>query len=403
MSDKKILVINCGSSSLKYQLFIMNENKGERLAKGNVERIGEKDSFLVHEKENGESFKEKVNIKDHTAAFKVLIEAILDEKKGVLKNKSEIDGVAHRVVHGGEKYKDSVLITQEVYKDIEELSDLAPLHNPANLQGIKASIEALPGVPNTATFDTSFHQTIPDYSYMYAIPYEIYEKFKIRRYGFHGTSHRYVASKAVEFCKMAKENTNLITAHLGNGCSITAIAQGKSIDTSMGFTPLEGLIMGTRSGDIDPAIIHYLTDKGYTDKEIINILNKKSGLIGLSGLSNDLRDLEKAAAEGNERAKLALNAFAYRIRKYIGAYSAVMVKVNILVFTGGIGQHSVLMREMITKNLENIGYVLDRKKNKQLGSKMGIISTDYSPVTMLVIPTDEEKGMAEDCFKLLFQ
>jgi len=347
MGNKKILVINCGSSSLKYQLFLMNETKSERLIKGNIERIGEKDSVLIHEVENGESYKENVSAKDHTAAFKILLAAILDEKKGVLKSKDEINGIAHRVVHGGEKYKESVIINNEVLKDIELLCDLAPLHNPANLQGIKAAIETLPGIANTVTFDTSFHQSIPEYAYMYAIPYEIYEKFKVRRYGFHGTSHRYVASKALELCKRAKENTNLITCHLGNGCSITAIAQGKSVDTSMGFTPLEGLVMGTRSGDIDPAILHYLFDKGYTDKEIINMLNKKSGLLGLSGISNDMRDLEKAASEGNRRAQLALDAFAYRIKKYIGAYSAVMVKVDILVFTGGIGQYGVMMREMI--------------------------------------------------------
>ncbi len=401
MGNKTILVVNCGSSSLKYQLFLMKD--GIRVVKGNVERIGQKDSCLIQETKDGKIINQKIAVKDHKAAFKLAIETILDKKKGVLENIEQIDGVAHRVVHGGEKYSDAVIINKSVIKDIEELSDLAPLHNPVNLEGIKASLEFLPNVKITATFDTSFHQTIPDYAYMYAIPYELYDKFKIRRYGFHGTSHKYVARKAVEYCKRARENTNLITCHLGNGCSITAIAFGKSCDTSMGFTPLEGLIMGTRSGDIDPAIIHYLSDKGYTDKEIISILNKKSGLLGISGLSNDLRDLQKAADSGNRKAQLAIDAFAYRIKKYIGAYSAVMIKVDILVFTGGIGENSIMMRELIAKNLENIGFVLDVQKNKLIGNHIGIISADYSPVTIMVIPTDEERGMAEDCYKLLFE
>lgn len=401
MGNKKILVINCGSSSLKYQLFLMKD--GIRLVKGLIERIGQKDSCIMQETKDGKSLNNKVAAKDHKTAFKFAIEAILDKKKGVLDNMDQIDGVAHRVVHGGEKYSDAVIIDDNVLSAIEELSDLAPLHNPVNLEGIKAAFEFLPNIKNTATFDTSFHQTIPDYAYTYAIPYELYDKYKIRRYGFHGTSHKFVARKAVEYCKRAKENTNLITCHLGNGCSITAVAFGKSCDTSMGFTPLEGLIMGTRSGDIDPAIIHYLSDKGYTDKEIINILNKKSGLLGISGLSNDLRDLQKAADEGDKRAKLAIDAFAYRIKKYIGAYSAIMVKVDILVFTGGIGENSVMMRELVAKNLENIGYVLDNQKNKLVGNHIGIISADYSPVTIIVVPTDEERGIAEDCYKLLFE
>ncbi len=401
MSNKQILVINCGSSSLKYQLFLMKD--GIRLVKGLVERIGQKDSCLIQESKDKKEINQKVAVKDHKTAFKLAIDSILNKKNGVLEGIDQIDGIAHRVVHGGEKYADAVVIDDEVVKDIESLSDLAPLHNPVNLEGIKASLEFLPNVKNTATFDTSFHQTIPDYAYMYAIPYELYDKYKIRRYGFHGTSHRYVARKAVEYCKRAKENTNLITCHLGNGCSITAVAYGRSCDTSMGFTPLEGLIMGTRSGDIDPAIIHYLSDKGYTDKEIINILNKQSGLLGLSGLSNDLRDLQKAADAGNKKARLAIDAFAYRIKKYIGSYSAVMVKVDILVFTGGIGENSIMMRELIAKNLENIGFVLDSQKNKLVGNHIGVISADYSPVTIMVIPTDEERGMAEDCYKLLFE
>lgn len=400
MKNKTIMVINCGSSSLKYQLFFMPE--GIKLVKGLIERIGQKDSMLKQEKTNGQKFQKKVNAKDHKTAFKVAIETILDKKVGVLSSIEEIDAVAHRVVHGGEKYSDSIIIDNKVLKHIQELADLAPLHNPVNLEGIKAAMEYLPEIKHTATFDTSFHQTIPDYAYTYGIPYELYEKYRIRRYGFHGTSHRYVANKALTYCKRASENTNLITCHLGNGCSITAIAFGKSCDTSMGFTPLEGLIMGTRSGDMDPAILHYLSDKGYTDKEVITLLNKKSGLLGISGISNDVRDLENAMNKGNKRAKLALETFAYRIKKYIGSYSAVMVKVDVLVFTGGIGQYCVTMREMICKNLENIGIVLDKDKNKLVANHIGIISSDYSPVTIMVIPTDEEKKMAEDGYNLAF-
>lgn len=397
--QRKILVINCGSSSLKYQLFLMAE--GITLLKGIVERIGDKNSSLTQEKQNGKILKKKLQVKNHKDAFKFVINAIIDPEYGILKDKNEIDGVGHRVVHGGERYSESVIINEDVINSIEEYSDLAPLHNPVNLEGIRAAMEVLPDVIHSATFDTAFHQTIPDYAYIYGIPYELYEKYRIRRYGFHGTSHRYVARKALDACKRAKENTNLITCHLGNGCSITAVAFGKSCDTSMGFTPLEGLIMGTRSGDLDPAIIHYLADKGYTDKEIIDTLNKKSGLLGISGISNDLRDIEKEAEKGNKRAQLALDAFAYRVKKYIGSYSAVIVKVDILVFTGGIGQHSIKMRERICQYLENIGIVLDKNKNEIVGSNLGIISTDFSPVTIMVIPTDEERKMAEDAYALL--
>ncbi|MBN2546350.1 MAG: acetate kinase [Spirochaetes bacterium] len=400
MNNKKILVINCGSSSLKYQLFLMPE--GINLVKGLIERIGQKDSTIKQEHKD-KTIEKKVQVKDHNQAVKVMLEAILNPKDGILKNIKDIDSVAHRVVHGGEKYSEPVIITNEVVNDIENFADLAPLHNPVNLEGIKAAMEQIQSIKHTATFDTSFHQSIPEYAYMYAIPHELYEKFRIRRYGFHGSSHSYVANKALSYCKRAKENTNLITCHLGNGCSITAIAFGKSVDTSMGFTPLEGLVMGTRSGDIDPAIIHYLLDKGYTDKEVIDMLNKKSGLLGVSGLSNDVRDIEKAAKEGNKQAQLALDCFAYRIKKYIGAYSAVMVKVDILVFTGGIGQNSIYMRELIANNLFNIGIHFDKDKNKLIGNHIGIISTDYSPVTVIVIPTDEEKKMAEDSYTLLFQ
>jgi acetate kinase len=399
MKNMKILVINCGSSSLKYQLFLMPE--GLNLIKGIIERIGAKDSSLKQESKGGGKYEKQAEIKNHTEAFKFMTEAMLDPKFGTLKSLDDIDAVGHRVVHGGEKYGETVVINNDVIKDIDELSDLAPLHNPANLQGIKSAMEVLSKAKHTATFDTAFHQTIPDYAYMYALPYELYEKYKIRRYGFHGTSHRYVATKALEICKRAKENTNLITVHLGNGCSITAVNGGKSIDTSMGLTPLEGLVMGTRSGDIDPAIYHYLIEKGYTDKQIIDMLNKKSGMLGISGISNDLRDIEKAASEGNKHAQLAIESFAYRVKKYIGAYCAVMVKLDILVFTGGIGQNSVVMREKISKCLENVGIHLDKEKNNLIGNHQGIISADYSPVTILVIPTDEEERMARDAYDIL--
>jgi len=399
-NEMKILVINCGSSSLKYQLFSMPT--GVCLIRGLVEKIGEKNSFLKQERKDSKKYELKKEIPDHTSAFKILIEAILDKEYGIIKNISEINGVGHRVVHGGEKYVESVIITDEVIKDIEELSDLAPLHNPANLQGIKAAKELFSKeVKHSATFDTAFHQTIPEYAYLYAIPREFYNKFKIRRYGFHGTSHRYVASTALEYCRRVKENANLITVHLGNGCSVTAIEDGKSIDTSMGFTPLEGLIMGTRSGDIDPAIIDYLAYKGYDPREIDNILNKKSGLLALSEKSNDMREIADAAANGDKKAKLAMDAFAYRVKKYIGAYAAVMTRVDILVFTGGIGQNSTIIREMICKNLENIGMHIDLGLNKSVGNKTGIISQHFSPTTIVVIPTDEELRMAHDAFELL--
>lgn len=404
MKMTKILVINCGSSSLKYQLFLMPD--GIMLAKGNIERIGTREAFM--KQETSEGVKLELSPKDtgeqietHNAAFQYVVNGLLNKEAELLHDISEIHVVAHRVVHGGEKYADSVTINEQVIKDIEELADLAPLHNPANLQGIKSAMEVIPGAIHTATFDTAFHQTIPPFAHMYALPYEFYEKYKIRRYGFHGTSHRYVAAKALSYCKRAPENTNIISCHLGNGCSITAINNGRSIDTSMGFTPLEGLVMGTRSGDIDPAIIQFLVHKGMTVDEITTTLNKKSGVLGIYGKSNDMRDIEQAAEQGDKRAQLALDVFAYRVKKYIGAYCAIMVKVDILVFTGGIGQNGPEMRESICKHLENIGIVVDEKKNRLVGRKMGIISKNYSPITVIVIPTDEEKRMAQDAYELV--
>lgn len=394
----KILVINCGSSSLKYEVYEMPERRS--LGKGLIERIGEISGSTRQESINGvlESIRE---IKNHEEAISAMGSMLMDEKKGLLHSLSEIAGIGHRVVHGGEECTSSVLIDDRVKGIIRKNIELAPLHNPANLTGIEEVTKLLPACMQVAVFDTSFHQTLPPAAYLYGLPRELYDNFRIRRYGFHGTSHRYVAAEAVKLCKRSMENTNIISCHLGNGASITAIAYGTSIDTSMGFTPLEGLMMGTRSGDIDPAIIFFLLERGYTEKELNNMLNKKSGLLGLSGLSNDLRDLEAAAEKGNKNVQEALDVYAYRIRKYIGAYAANIVKVDILVFTGGIGQHGSRMRERICHRLENLGMFMDYRKNLEIGSQMAIISTPFSPITIAVIPTNEELQIAVDTYEIL--
>jgi acetate kinase len=393
-----ILVINCGSSSLKYEVYEMPAR--ESLGKGVVERIGQDGGGIEQSSYNGVFAKERA-ISDHKEAFALMSEALTDDRDGFLKDLNEIAGVGHRVVHGGEKYSESVLIDGEVISAIEENIELAPLHNPANLTGIREAMEALPERPQVAVFDTAFHQTLTPAAYLYGLPRELYEKHKIRRYGFHGTSHRFVAQEAVKFMKRAIENTNVLSCHLGNGASITAIRNGTSIDTSMGFTPLEGLMMGTRSGDIDPAIIFYLMERGYTAQQLNQMLNKESGLLGLSGISNDLRDLEDAAEQGNRNAMDALEVYAYRIRKYIGSYVANMVKVDVLVFTGGIGQYGTRMRERICNRLENIGIVVDYRKNLENGPRKGLISRDYSPVSVVVVPTNEELQIAIDTFDLV--
>ncbi len=394
-----ILVINCGSSSLKYEVYRMPDQSS--LGKGLVERIGEANGFIEQKSSRG-SYSRQTGIPDHTEAIKMVLNALVDEESGILEDVNDISGIGHRVVHGGEKYANSVIIDGAVIKAIEENIEIAPLHNPPNLTGIKILESLLPKVPQVAVFDTAFHQTLPPAAYLYGLPREMYNKFKIRRYGFHGTSHRYVANRALHIMKRSAENTNLITCHLGNGASITAIEHGKSIETSMGFTPLEGLLMGTRSGDIDPSIIFYLMDRGYSAKDLNNILNKKSGLLGISEISNDLRDLEKAAEEGNQNAIEALDVYSYRIRKYIGGYSANLVKLDGLVFTGGIGQHGAKMRERICHNLENIGIFMDYNKNSYNASSEGIVSAPYSPVTIMVIPTNEELQIAIDSFELIF-
>jgi acetate kinase len=377
----KVLVINAGSSSLKYQLIEMPESKV--LSKGMVEKIGEKGSPVAN----------------HEEALRQVVKELLD---GVLADLKEIEYVGHRVVHGGEEFTGSVLVTDEVISSIRKNFDLAPLHNPANLAGIMAAGKLLPDVPQAACFDTAFHQTIPREAYLYALPYEFYEQYRVRRYGFHGTSHRYVARRVAELLGKDKHEVNVITIHLGNGCSITAVREGKSIDTSMGLTPLEGLVMGTRSGDIDPAIIFYLAGEAKMDLTQINAtLNKKSGLLGISGISNDVRTLLEDAGKGEKRAKLALDIFSYRVKKYIGAYKAVLGRLDALAFTGGIGENAFVVREKILRNLEYIGVSLDTDKNLSIkGRKEGIISSDGSLTRVFVIPTDEEVRIAYDAYEI---
>lgn len=394
---KKILVINSGSSSLKYEVYEMPQR--ESLGKGVVERIGEKSGHLHQSGINGIVDVER-EIPDHKNALSMMTEALVDEVNGILDDRGEIFGVGHRVVHGGEKYAESVVIDDDVIAAIEKNIELAPLHNPANLTGILEARELFNSRAQVAVFDTAFHQTLTPAAYLYGLPRELYEKYRIRRYGFHGTSHRYVANEAVRYAKRSIENTNVISCHLGNGASITAIQNGRSVDTSMGFTPLEGLMMGTRSGDIDPSIIFYLMERGFKAEDLNRMLNKESGLLGLSGRSNDLRDLEEAAERGERNALEALDVYAYRVRKFIGAYAANLVKVDILVFTGGIGQFGTRMRERICNKLENLGIVMDYRKNLENGPREGIISKDYSPVTIIVEPTNEELQIAIDTFTL---
>lgn len=390
----KILVINCGSSSLKYQL--IDTNTEELMAKGLVERIGMEGSILTHKVEGRDKVVIEEPMEDHRKAVKLVLDSLINKEYGVISNMSEISAVGHRVVHGGEKYSGSVLITPDVMEALEECSAIAPLHNPPNIIGINACKALMPDVPMVAVFDTAFHQTVPDYAYMYAIPYEFYEKYKIRRYGFHGTSHKYVSKVAAQMMGKPYEELKIITCHLGNGSSIAAVKNGVSVDTSMGFTPLEGLEMGTRSGDIDPAIVYHLVSHGgMTVDEVNTILNKKSGFLGLSGVSSDSRDLENAAEEGNKRAQLALHVFYYRIKKYIGAYAAAMGGVDAIVFTAGIGENSHLTRQHACEGLEFIGVKIDMEKNKVRGKATEISAAD-SKVKVFLIPTNEELMIARE-------
>lgn len=391
-----ILVLNCGSSSIKYQLFKMNITT-ELLAKGLLERIGLNDSILTHKPNGKEQYKVINDIPDHTTGINLVMDALTDRKHGVIKDVNEIKAVGHRVVNGGENYKESVLIDNEVKRHIELCSDLAPLHNPANLKGILSVEKLIPGVPQVAVFDTSFHQTMPDYAYMYALPYEYYEKYKIRKYGYHGTSHKFVALKAASILGKDVYKIKIITCHLGNGASITAIQNGRSIDTSMGFTPVDGLIMGTRTGEIDPGVLIYIADKEHLNVTgVNNLINKKSGVAGISQLSSDMRDLELAAAEGNEKALLALNMYAYKVKKFIGSYIAALNGVDLLVFTGGVGENDHKMRAMICSDMENLGIIFDFKVNNGARGKDLIISKPESKVTVMCITTDEEFVIASD-------
>ncbi|GAB1807155.1 MULTISPECIES: acetate kinase [Priestia] len=391
----KIMAINAGSSSLKFQLFEMPSETV--LTKGLVERIG-LDNAVFTISVNGEKQTDITEIPDHAVAVKILVEKLLSQN--IIQSYDEITGVGHRVVHGGEKFADSVLITDETLAEIEALSDLAPLHNPANIVGIKAFQDILPNVPAVAVFDTAFHQTMPEKSFLYSLPYEYYEKYGVRKYGFHGTSHKYVSERAAELLGRPIEQLRLISCHLGNGASIAAIEGGKSIDTSMGFTPLAGVAMGTRSGNIDPALIPFIMDKtGKTADEVLNVLNKESGLLGVSGISSDLRDLIKASAEGNERAETALEVFASRIHKYIGSYAARMSGVDAIIFTAGIGENSDVVRARVLRGLEFMGVYWDPALNSVQGEE-AFISYPHSPVKVMVIPTDEEVMIARDVTRL---
>lgn len=394
----KVLVINCGSSSLKYQLIDSETEKA--LAVGLCERIGI-DGRLNHTPAGGEKVVINKDMPDHEVAIKMVLEELTDAENGVIAELSEIDAIGHRVVHGGEKFASSVVINDEVMAAIEECNPLAPLHNPANLIGIRACQAIMPGVPNVAVFDTAFHQTMEPVAFMYGLPYECYEKYKVRRYGFHGTSHSFVSKRTIELLGLDPENSKVIVCHLGNGASISAVKNGKSVDTSMGLTPLEGLVMGTRSGDIDPAIIEYLAhNMNKSLEEVMTLLNKESGVYGISGVSSDFRDLEAAADAGNDKAQLAQDVFGYRVAKYIGAYTAAMNGVDAIAFTAGLGENNGVMREYICSYLGYLGVEIDAEKNTVRG-KETVVSTDSSKVKVMVVPTNEELAIARETVELV--
>ncbi|MDE6410463.1 MAG: acetate kinase [Muribaculaceae bacterium] len=390
----KILVLNCGSSSVKYKL--IDSSTKEVLAEGGVEKIGLEDSFLKFKRPDGSKETITVSMPDHKEAIKQITKVLTDPKDGVIKNFDEIEAVGHRVVHGMEYFNKSVLITPEVVERVKECYPVAPLHNPANITGIEAVTELMPETPQVAVFDTAFHQTMPAKAYMYALPYEDYEKYGVRRYGFHGTSHRYVSHRVCEFLGVPYDKQRIITCHIGNGGSVTAIKDGKSVDTSMGLTPTEGLMMGTRVGDVDPGALVYLMERLNLDAQgLLKLINKESGVAGVSGISNDMRDIEKAIEEGDERAKLALDMYEYRLLKYIGAYTAVLGGVDIIVFTGGVGENQPQTRERICKQLAYLGVTFNEEANKTRGEEI-VISGEDSKVKVVVIPTDEELMIAQD-------
>lgn len=396
----KILVLNCGSSSIKYALYDMDTKTV--MTSGGAERVGLDGAFVKVKLANGEKRKVMHDIPEHTEGVKFIFSLLVDPEIGVIKDLKEIDAVGHRTVHGGEKFNKSVRLTEEVLKVYEECNDLAPLHNPANLKGIRAVQELMPEMPQVGVFDTAFHQTMPKEAFMYALPYELYEKYGVRRYGFHGTSHRYVSQRVCKFLGVKAEGKKIITCHIGNGASIAAVKDGKCVDTSMGLTPLEGLIMGTRSGDVDGGALTFIEKKLGLDADgLSDLLNKKSGMLGITGVSSDMREIEEAYENGNERAKLAFDMYFYRIRKYIGAYAAAMDGCDIIVFTAGVGENQPSLREEVCKKLTYLGVEIDVEKNKNLRGKEALISTPESKVAVCVIPTDEELMIASDTMALL--
>ena len=398
----KIIVLNCGSSSIKYQLFDMTRK--EVLARGIVEKIGLHGSFIKNERFDGDKVKLEGEILDYQQGIEYVLGILVSDKHGCLKGFDEIDAVGHRVVHGGETFNSSVLITPEVIQKMKECIDLAPLHNPPNLKGIAAMQELLPNVPQVGVFDTAFHQSMPAYAYMYAIPYSLYKKYSIRRYGFHGTSHRYVSRRACEILGMDYNDTRIITCHLGNGASVAAVKNGKVVDTSMGLTPVEGLIMGTRCGDMDlGAFIHIMKKEELSISTANALINKHSGVLGISGVSSDMREVEKAAEEKDERAILALEMYHYRIRKYIGAYAASMGGVDIIVFTGGVGENADSTRAEVCRDFEYLGLEFDKEKNRDVRGKEQLISTPESKVKVLIVPTNEELVIAQDTEEIVKQ
>ncbi len=399
----KILILNCGSSSIKYQLFDMN--KKSVLAKGIAEKVGLKGSFVNHEKENGEKIIFEGEIIDHLVGIEYILGIIISKKHGCISSLEEIDAVGHRVVNGGEKFSASVYITDEVQAEIEKFSQLAPLHNPANLKGINAVKLLIPGIPQVAVFDTAFHQTLPEHAYMYAIPYSLYNKYGIRKYGYHGTSHFYLSRRAGEILNTDIARLKIITCHMGNGSSITAIKDGKSIETSMGFTPLEGLIMGTRPGDLDIGILTFIMDKEKIGLPAANtLINKQSGMLGITGVSSDMREIEEAAVkDNNHRAQLGFDMYIYRAKKYIGAYINIMEGVDLLIFSGGIGENSPLIRGKICESLQFLGLEFDKKKNASIQAKEAVISKPGSKIKVMIIPTNEELVIAEDTMKIVTQ
>ncbi len=396
----KILVLNCGSSSVKYKLFDMSTN--EVLGSGVVEKLGMKGSFLKHTRRDGQQVLLEGEILEHQIAVEYVLGVLTSKKHGSIESVDEINAVGHRVVHGGEEFNESVLITDQVIEKIKEAIDIAPLHNPPNLSGIRAIEELVPDIPQVAVFDTAFHQTMPDYAYMYGIPYTLYQKYGIRRYGFHGTSHRYVSKRACEFLGLDINKTKMITAHIGNGASITAIKNGKSVDTTMGFTPIEGLMMGTRSGDIDLGVVTYLIEKERINSQSVSTLfNKHSGLIGVSGVSSDMRDVTDAFLAGNDRARLALEIYQYRMRKYLGSYFAALNGADVLVFTGGVGENHFRTRKNVCDGLSFLGIKIDDKINNESLGVEALISTPDSSVKVVIIPTDEEYMIASDTMSIV--